>query len=70
MLGVCLVACIEANQARAMQHLFGPRLFGYPHTLFSLHSTILKASLGLARWERPNRQFPESQARAMLRGAR
>ena len=68
--GVSLVACIETNQACAVQHLFGPQLFGSPHTLFSPHSTVLKAPLGLARWERPNRQFPESQARAMLRGAR
>ena len=69
MLRASLVGCIEPNQTRVVQHLFESRLFHFPHTLLSPHSTVLKASLGLAPLERPIRQFPESQARAMLRGA-
>ena len=65
-----MVARVEPNQPRTVQHLFSPRLFGSSHTLLSLHSTVLKAPLGLASWQRPNRQILHSQARAMLRGAR
>ena len=47
----------------------GPRgketeYFGWLHTLLGLHSTKLKAPLGLARWKRSDRQFLASQAEA------
>lgn len=39
--------------------------FHYPHSLLGLHSTKIKALLGLHPWERSNRTFFLGQARVM-----